>query len=137
MRAGADRADFCHFWRPEAAREGELALVGHSLAAKHQNRMFFERGTHRPIGGIVGRDIGKRDAAQFGGKARTQRDDVHRRILMDEVKRGGLAIKPLWEDTKMRSRMKTKVTTRTAPPRAKTPAEMNKLYAKLGKVIPV
>jgi hypothetical protein len=63
--------------------------------------------------------------------------DVHRRILMDEVKRGGLAIKPLWEDTKMRSRLKTKVVERSAPAREKSPAEMNRLYAKLGKVIPV
>ena len=77
MAAGAERADLGHFRRTEAAREGELALVGHLLAAEHQHRMLLERGARRRIGGIVTGDIGKRDAAQFGGKTRTQRDDVH------------------------------------------------------------
>src|SRR5580704_18493586 len=43
--------------------------------------MVLERRAHRRIYGIVGRDIGQRHAAYFGGKAWTQRDDVHRRIL--------------------------------------------------------
>ena len=81
MRAGAERADLGHFRRAEAAREGELALVGHLLAAKHQNRMLLERRARRRIRGIVGRDVGKRHAAQLGGKAWTQRDDVHRQVL--------------------------------------------------------
>ena len=63
--------------------------------------------------------------------------DAHRRILMEEVKRGGLSIKPLWEDTKLRNRLKTKVVERTGPRRQKSPAEMDRLYAKLGKVVPV
>ena len=80
VAAGAERADFGHFRRTEAARERKLALVGHVLAAKHQNRMFLEGRARRSISGIVCGDIGERDAAQLGGKARTQRDDFHRRI---------------------------------------------------------
>jgi hypothetical protein len=43
--------------------------------------MVLERRAHCGVNGIVGRDIGQRHAAQLGGKAWTQRDDVHRRIL--------------------------------------------------------
>ena len=57
MRAGALRADFCHFRRAEAPRKGKLNLVGHVLVAKHQNGMFLEGGPHRRIGGIIGGDI--------------------------------------------------------------------------------
>ena len=63
----------------------------------------------------------------------------HVRILKDEVKKGALGIKPLWQDSPMRSRLKTKVVERSeklVEPK-KTRAEMDKLYAKLGKVIPV
>ena len=81
MSAGAERADLGHFGRTEAARKRELAVVADILAAKHQNRMFLERRAHRRIDGIVGGNVGKRDAAQFGGETRTQRDDFHRRIL--------------------------------------------------------
>ena len=34
-----------------------LLLIGHRLAAKHQNGMFLEGGPHRRIGGIIRRDI--------------------------------------------------------------------------------
>ena len=81
MAAGAERADFGHFRRTEAARERELALVRHVLAAKHQNRMFLERRARRRISGVVLGDVGERDAAQLGGKAWTQRDDFHRTYL--------------------------------------------------------
>jgi hypothetical protein len=62
----------------------------------------------------------------------------HIRILNDEVKKGGLAIKPLWkgQENRMRSRLKTKVVDRTDAPR-KTAEQMNQLYKKLGKVVPV
>ena len=80
-RAGAERADLGDFGRTEAAREGELALVGHFLAAEDQHRVLLERGARRRVGGIVSGDIGERHAAQFGGEAWTQRDDVHRRVL--------------------------------------------------------
>jgi hypothetical protein len=61
--------------------------------------------------------------------------EEHVRILMDEVKKGGLGIKPLWQgQDKMRSRLKTKVVERTAS--AKTPMQQSKLYEKLGKVVP-
>jgi hypothetical protein len=43
--------------------------------------MFLEGGPHRRIGGIIRRDIRKRDTAQFGGESWTQRDNVHRQVL--------------------------------------------------------
>ena len=79
--AGAERADLGRLRRPETARKGELALAAHLLAAKQQNRMVLERRAHRRVNGIVGRDIGQRHAAYFGGKAWTQRDDFHGSIL--------------------------------------------------------
>lgn len=62
----------------------------------------------------------------------------HIRILNDEVKRGGLGIKPLWsgQDSRMRSRLKTKVVEREGAPR-KSSEQMNKFYEKLGRVVPV
>src|ERR1035441_4341276 len=81
MAAGAERADLGHLRRTEAAREGELALVGHLLAAKDQNRMLLERRARRHVGGVVGRDVAKRHAAQLGVEAWTKRDDVHRQVL--------------------------------------------------------
>ena len=75
--AGAERADFGDFRRAEAARKRELAFAVDLLTAKHQDGMLFERRAHRGIDGIVGGDIGQRHAAYFGGKTRTQRDDLH------------------------------------------------------------
>src|SRR5262245_6237715 len=43
--------------------------------------MLLECGARLLVGGVVRRDLGQRHAAQLGGKARTQRDDVHRRVL--------------------------------------------------------
>ncbi len=65
------------FRRAEAARKRELAFAVDLLTAKHQDGMRFERRAHRRIDGIVGGDIGQRHAAYFGGKSRTQRDDIH------------------------------------------------------------
>jgi len=57
-----------------------LNLVGHLLAAQHQNGMFLKRRARRQIRGIVRGDIRKRHTAQFGGESWTQRHDVHRQI---------------------------------------------------------
>jgi hypothetical protein len=66
-----------------------------------------------------------------------QRDkNDHVQILLEEVKKGGLSIKPLWQEQKMRSRLKMKVVEKVAAPQ-KTREELNQLYSKLGKVIPV
>ena len=65
------------FRRAEAARERELAFAVDLLTAKHQDGMLFERRAYRGIDGIVGGDIGERHAAYFGGKAWTERNDVH------------------------------------------------------------
>lgn len=58
----------------------------------------------------------------------------HVRVLLEEVKKGGLSIKPLWEE-RMRSRLKHRVIER--PVVQKSREEMNQLYSKLGKAIPV
>jgi len=57
------------------------------------------------------------------------------KVLQDEIKRaaGGFAIKPLWQENKIRSRLKTRVV--DGPPRSKQ--EMDRFYSKLGKTIPV
>ena len=81
MRTGAERTDLGHFRRTEPAREGELTLVGHFLAAKHQNRMLLESRARLCIGSVVHSDLRKRYAAQLGSETRTQRDDVHRQVL--------------------------------------------------------
>jgi hypothetical protein len=68
-----------------------------------------------------------------------QRDKTnHVRILMEEVKKGTLGIKPLWQETKMRSRLRTRVVEREEKPASpKTREGMNKLYSKLGRIVPV
>ena len=50
-----------------------------------------------------------------------------------------MGIKPLWQDQKAKSRMKTRVVEQS-PDRAapkKSRDDLNKLYSKLGKAIPV
>jgi hypothetical protein len=69
-------------------------------------------------------------------KGRDRQDTI--RILQDEIKKsaGGFAIKPLWETGgKVRSRLKTRVVEGSGPPRSKK--DMDALYKKLGKTIPV
>lgn len=62
----------------------------------------------------------------------------HVQILLEEVKKGGLSIKPLWQEQKMRSRLKMQVVERESPAAPKkSREELNELYSKLGKVIPV
>src|ERR1044072_264101 len=77
--ACAGGAYFGYFGSSETSRERKLALVGHILIAKNQNRMLFERRAHGSVCGIVRRDVSQRDAAQLGGKARPKRKDFHRR----------------------------------------------------------
>jgi hypothetical protein len=46
-----------------------------------QHGMLLEGCARGWISGIVGYDIGQRYTAQFGGKSRAQRDDIHRPFL--------------------------------------------------------
>lgn len=56
------------------------------------------------------------------------------RLLNEEVKKGGMTVRPLWQATS-RSRMKHKVIEREQQPvRGKTRAERDALYSRLGKV---
>jgi len=69
-------------------------------------------------------------------KQRDKKDTI--KILQDEIKRGagGFSIAPLWsQPNKIRSRLKTKVIESSGPPRSRK--DMNALYNKLGKTIPV
>ena len=75
------RGDVGHLQRTEAAREGKLRVVGDILVAKDQNRMLLERRAGLPVRLIIGSDISKRYTTELGGKARTYRDDFHRRSL--------------------------------------------------------
>jgi hypothetical protein len=62
-----------------------------------------------------------------------------KRLLQEEVKRGALGIRPLWEATKkVRSRMKTRIieAERPNPPPQRSKEEMAKIYSKLGTVKP-
>jgi predicted aldo/keto reductase-like oxidoreductase len=65
--------------------------------------------------------------------AKKRETKEHTELLLNEIKRGGLVIKPLWQATRMKSRLRTKIIERSTP---KTKEEMNRLYDKLGKVIP-
>jgi hypothetical protein len=70
-------------------------------------------------------------------KSRDKED--HIKILMHEVEKGALGIKPLWQESQMRSRMKTKIVEKEngKPETGRSREAMNALYAKLGKSIPV
>jgi hypothetical protein len=77
-------------------------------------------------------------------ETQTKRDNAaHAKLLQDEVKRGVLGIRPLWEanqQAKVRSRMKTKVVAAEKPlldkrPPGSTDPKMKNIYSKLGSVI--
>src|SRR5262245_47504532 len=75
----SQRANLSHLERPKATRERELRLLGDVLSAKDKNRMLLKGRARHLICGVVRRDVDERYPAQFSGKARTQRDDFHRR----------------------------------------------------------
>src|SRR5262245_33759753 len=79
----AQRANFGFLKRPKATRESELRFIGDVLAAKDKDRMLLECRSRHPICGVVRRDLDERYPAQFRSKARTQRDDFHRRPPFD------------------------------------------------------
>lgn len=68
-------------------------------------------------------------------KGRDKEDHV--RVLMAEVQKGGLTVKPLWQESQMRSRLKMKVVDRGEQKPVKSREDRNSFYAKLGKSIPV
>lgn len=94
---------------------------------------------------VINKDKGPESFDEFRRMAfpwvetQKNRDRAHHiQILQDEVKRGALGIKPLWENNKqVRSRMKTKVVDMAAQPesRRSTPEE-RKIYSKMGSVVP-
>jgi len=94
---------------------------------------------------IIAKDKGKEVFDEYMKVAfpwlETQKErdkEDHVRILMDEVKKGSLGVRPLWQEQRMRSRLKTRVVERDDRPRPRTREELNKLYEGLGgKVVPI
>lgn len=69
-------------------------------------------------------------------QAKRDREE-HIKILQNEIKRGTLAIRPLWDATKqVRSRLKTKVVEadHSEPMRRSSP-EARKVYSKMGGIV--
>lgn len=65
--------------------------------------------------------------------------ESHIKLLTDEIKKGSLSIKPLWEQTKsIRSRLKTRVVESESPSdgQRNSNVDMKKINARLGAVIP-
>jgi len=60
--------------------------------------------------------------------------EAHIKLLVEEVKRGTLGIRPLWEKP-IRSRMRTRIVQRDEAVRSEK--SMDDLYGKLGMVVPV
>ena len=67
-------------------------------------------------------------------KQKNRNKAEHLRLLMQEIKRGGLVIKPLGEKKPMRSRLKTMLRPAAAPG---SDARNNQLYKKLGMIVPI
>jgi hypothetical protein len=92
---------------------------------------------------IVSKDKGKEVFDDYMKTAfpwlEAQKKNTHTeviRALNAEVQRGGLGIKPLWQATKMHSRLKTKIVEKTAADTPEAQARRGVLYSKLGKMIP-
>jgi hypothetical protein len=90
-----------------------------------------------PEKGVGAFDDYQRIAFPWLATQKKRETNEHSRLLRDEVGRGALAIRPLWETKPMRSRLKTKLVDAREPRSTRTPSEMDALYAKLGMVVPV
>lgn len=79
----------------------------------------------------------RKEAFPWVDTQKKRENDAMVQILQNEVKRGAMGIKPLWEATKkVRSRMKTKVIEAERPLLQKSKEELAQLYSKLGTVRP-
>jgi hypothetical protein len=92
---------------------------------------------------IVAKDKGKEVFDDYMRTAfpwlEAQKKNTHTEVikaLNAEVQRGGLGIKPLWQATKMHSRLKTKIVEKNAVDTPESQARRSAIYAKLGKMIP-
>lgn len=61
--------------------------------------------------------------------------EEHIRLLLEEVKRGVLGIRPLWEQP--RSKLKERVKASSAPPTKGSEQKQNEIYKKIGMVVPI
>lgn len=62
--------------------------------------------------------------------------EEHVRLLLEEVKRGVLGIRPLWEQP--RSKLKERVKAAAVPPPSKASEQrQNDIYKKIGMVVPI
>src|SRR5689334_2968988 len=76
-RARADRALLDDLERPEGARERDLEIVGHVLVAEDEDRVLFERGADRAVGGIAARDVQQADAADLRSETGSEWNNLH------------------------------------------------------------
>lgn len=65
--------------------------------------------------------------------AKAREKDVHRQVLIDAVKQGPLAVRPLHQE-RARSRLVTRH--QATPPTEASKKRLNDLYSRLGKVVP-
>lgn len=108
--------------KKEQIEHARLRALAQSIIAKEKGKEVFDEYMKVAFPWLETQK--KRDTAE------------HVRILMDEVKKGGLGIKPLWQgQDKMRSRLKTKVVERAEAQR--TPEQLSKLSKKLGRTVPI
>jgi hypothetical protein len=110
--------------KKEQIEHARLRALAQSIIAKEKGKEVFEEYMSVAFPWLATQK--KRDHSE------------HIRILRDEVKKGSLGIRPLWQaKDKMRSRLKTKVVARAEAEQTKTSEQMNNIYSKLGKVVPV
>jgi hypothetical protein len=88
--------------------------------------------------GVEAFDEYRKEAFPWAENQQNRDKAGHIALLNEEVKKGALGIKPLWEaKTRVKSRMRHKIieADELTKPR-KSPEEMKNLYTKLGSVIP-
>jgi hypothetical protein len=109
--------------KKEQIEHARLRALAQSIVAKEKGKEVFDE--YMKVAFPWHETQKKRDVSE------------HIRILKSEVEKGNLSIKPMWQGKdKLRSRLKTKVVDR-AEEMTKSSAQMNQLYSKLGKVVPV
>jgi hypothetical protein len=75
--SGSESPDLGDLQRSEAARIGELDVVGDLLVPKHQQRVFLEGGTQLGVQFRMLGDIGDRRAARLDAETGTERNKFH------------------------------------------------------------
>jgi hypothetical protein len=107
--------------KKEQIEHARLRALAQAIIAKEKGKEVFE-------------EYMKVAFPWLENQKRRDKDD-HMRLLMEEVKRGGMHIKPL-QEVRAKSRMRTKIVS-TEGSKQRPRAERDRLYSKLGKAIPI